>query len=503
MQNEPFHLRAKLASVVSTLWRGWRWELLLVGLGLLVSSPLLLFGFPYPTHDGFWHLRWWSNFTAQIYGGELYPRWLMGINYGCGSPTFFYYPPVPYWVSAIFAPMAGYSMPAWRALGWGASLSLILSGLLAFGCLRKLVTAERAFVGAVLYMVMPYHLAIDLLERGAYAECWSFVWMPLILWGILELREEKSSAWLKTAVGFGLLFMTHPPTCVTFTPIAVGLALWRGMKVFVRTLAAGAIGAGLAAVYLVPALTTQASVSTQYLRVPYETAFFFPTLEILKPLSKPDAFNIRVLTCFGLLVVSFFVGYGLLFSPNQSRASWKLKLPWLSLALGAILMMLPLSDPVYSWLPPLQMIQFPWRFLAPASLLVAVLVVLFWPGSEASLAHRWAHGAVCLLIASSIVVMSWTAYARTSLSAGTRFGMPPAMMDAAANDVIEYRPSQAHLEAALAQMGNAKVKVIRGDANVTIAEWRARWIRLETEGTTRAQILVRQFYTARHRVFGK
>ena len=487
-------LYTALKAAFGKAWRDRRYELWLIGLGLLASAPLLLYGFPHPTHDGFWHLRWWSNFSSQFWHGELYPRWLPETNFGCGSPTFFYYPPWPYWISSLFAPISGYAMPAWRALGWGAALSVVLSGLTAFWCLQKLASSTRACVGAALYMLMPYHLAIDILERGAYAESWAFAWMPVIFGGILELSEQRPHAWFKTAAGFALLFMTHLPTTVTFAPLALGFALCAGMRVLGLTIAALGAGTGLAAVYLVPALTTQASVSTQYLRFPYQTAFFFPTLEILKPLSRPDAFNVRLLWNFGLVGLTFFSFYGVLLAAKEPRALFRRTAPWLGLAFCTMLLMLPTTDPLYQLLPPLQMIQFPWRFLAPAMLWVAVLVTLFWPEPDAPIVPRLVHGAVLLAIIALIVPMTWSAYSRTCLASRVRYGLPPALFDPKGEDVHEYRPAQAKLEAARKVMGVAKCKVLSDDATVTVAAWRPRLIRLETQAATNAQVLVRQYY---------
>lgn len=486
-------MNAAFKGALHNAWRARRYELLLIGLALLASAPLLLFGFPHPTFNGFYHLRWFSNFSSQFWHGELYPRWLPEMNFGCGSPAFFYYSPLPYWLSVLFAPVAGFDLPAWRALGWGAALSIVLSGLTAFWCLERLASPKQACLGAAFYMLMPYHLAIDILERGAYAESWAFAWMPLVLGGVLELREQLPDAWLKTTAGFACLFITHLPTSVTFTPLALGFALCVGMRVFALTLAALGGGVGLAAVYLIPALTTQSSVSTQYLQFPYETAFFFPTLQIVKPLSRPDAFNVRLLWNFGLVGLTSLSSYALLLAAKEPRDLFRRTAPWLGLAFCVLLLMLPVAEPLYQVLPPLQMIQFPWRFLAPAALLVVVLIVLFWPGPGAPIGVRLVHGAVLLAISASIILLTWSAYSRTCLASGVRYGVPPALFDPMEEDVPEYRPAHANLRAARNTLGMSKIKLSGGEATVTVAEWHPRLIRLETKAATSARVLIRQF----------
>jgi hypothetical protein len=287
-----------------------------ITVGLVAALPLLGFGFARPTHDGVWHVRWWHSFSAQFWQGEIYPRWLSEINYGLGSPAFFYYPPLACWAGALWTPLAGQALPAWRALGWSSALALVLSGLAALACFRRLAPEGPAFVAALVYMLAPYHLAVDLLERGAYAEHWAFVWMPLAMRGVIGMQDRARHTSVLAAGAFAGLFLTHLPSAVTFTPLALlyalvmdaGGMLARGFRpfgiLFARTAGSVLAGAGLAAVYLLPALTTQAAVSTQYLRGPYERTFFFPSLALGKPLAHPDAFNQRLLLCFMSLVLT-------------------------------------------------------------------------------------------------------------------------------------------------------------------------------------------------------
>src|SRR5438094_325501 len=156
-----------------------RGAIVIASVGVLLSLPLFWCGYPDPTHDGRIHVQWLDCFARQFWHGELYPRWLSEPNHGFGSAAFFFYAPLPYHLGSLFwrlAPSAGV------ALGWAAALALILSGLSAFYCFRRFVSAEWiAVLGALMYMMAPYHLAIDLLDRGANAEFWAFIWLPFIM----------------------------------------------------------------------------------------------------------------------------------------------------------------------------------------------------------------------------------------------------------------------------------------------------------------------------------
>lgn len=60
---------------------------------LLTFTPLI--GGVIEAHDVLFHFNWSKYFSQQFWSGELYPRWLLGMNSGLGSPSFFFYPPIP------------------------------------------------------------------------------------------------------------------------------------------------------------------------------------------------------------------------------------------------------------------------------------------------------------------------------------------------------------------------------------------------------------------------
>ena len=78
------------------------------------------------------HLRWSKHFAEQFWSGELYPRWLMGMNAGLGSPTFFFYTPIPYYFTSLLHPLFASDPQGWHQLGLSASFALIASGITAY-----------------------------------------------------------------------------------------------------------------------------------------------------------------------------------------------------------------------------------------------------------------------------------------------------------------------------------------------------------------------------------
>ena len=142
--------------------REWLWVLsVLTGACALLLLPFWLRGGS-QGHDLFHHLLSGHFFAVQLWQGELYPRWLMEMNGAFGSPVFFFYPPLPYYVSALFAGPTPLAHEAMMPLLWSSSVALWLSGLFAYLWLRPFAGHGRGLAGSLLYMALRHHLAIGI-----------------------------------------------------------------------------------------------------------------------------------------------------------------------------------------------------------------------------------------------------------------------------------------------------------------------------------------------------
>ena len=72
---------------------------------VLLALPLLIYG-PYPkAHDVFEHLNYTYFFSRQFWAGDLYPRWLIDLNHGLGSPSMFVFPCLEAYVYVLLEPV--------------------------------------------------------------------------------------------------------------------------------------------------------------------------------------------------------------------------------------------------------------------------------------------------------------------------------------------------------------------------------------------------------------
>ncbi len=339
--------------------------IIIIFLAALLTLPMLLDGFWPFSWDALLHTNWYYNFSHQVWEGELYPRWLPGLNKGMGSPVFFYYPPLPYWMTCLARPFVWNDPVGWRQLGISSFLALALSGLGCFGWLKPLTNKLPALMAAILFMLMPYHLRTDLYVRGAFAEFWAFAWIPFVLWTTSRVIHGSQRALIGLASSYAALCMTHLPTTLIFSPVFLSYGAVLSLKIghkrsFLKVVFGLGLGTGLAAIYLVPALTMQSYVNMEALGDVgfYSNSFFFAGFSF-QTMGLGDDFKRQMLW---LTISTLGTAAGSVWILRGSKVSPYQVLFWSVVSAFAFFMMLPLSNGVWRLLTPLQIIQFPWRF---------------------------------------------------------------------------------------------------------------------------------------------
>ena len=203
----------------------------------LFSPPML--------RDSFWiDWVWTDQFTAELARGNLYPRWLPLANGGAGSPTFYFYPPLAFYVSGLLG-LIGLSTYA-SIIGCFA-IALVLSGYAMFAWLQD---TPRRLLGALLFMAAPYH-TVDFYQRGAQAEFLAVGILPLVALGLYRVSEKRSVTLL--AVSYAAMILTHLPLALLTSLFLVApyCILKGNVRAFFIPLS---LGIAMAAIYLVPAL---------------------------------------------------------------------------------------------------------------------------------------------------------------------------------------------------------------------------------------------------------
>lgn len=335
---------------------------LLALIALLVSLPSLIFG-PGATHSHLYNYVWTSQFGAAMQAGDLYPRWLPDSFEGLGSPTFYFYPPIAYWVSGA---LDAIGLPTYQAVHIAGLLFLLASGVAMHGWLAERGGA-RPMAGAVLYMLAPYHI-FDLLVRGALAEHAAYALLPLVALGIDRLPQRRGVILL--ALSYGGLLLTHLPTAelaglFLIAPMIARRALadWR---VPVAGALAGLVAFALAAFFLLPALTLQQHISTDMLWTRHyrATDWSIWTREV------------ELFPCMALALILL---------------AWPARGFWTAITVFTALASVRLIP--FLWeIDLLNQVQFPWRALVIAEFAAVTAIAGRWPGRI-----NWMLGGAMLL----------------------------------------------------------------------------------------------------------
>lgn len=311
--------------------------LLTVAAAALLASFLAGLGH---SHSVDYNVVWTSQFGREMARGNLYPRWLPHSFEGLGSPAFFFYPPLTFWVAGFFDALG---LSTLLAINATALLVLLASGVTMYIWLRD--RSQWPVLGAVAYMIAPYHL-MDFYVRGALAEFAAFAWLPLIALAIERISDKRGL--LLLAVSYCGLILTHLPTAMLtgiflIAPLAVW-KLWHDRRAFVPLAAAGLFAFGLSAFFLLPALTLQDEISSSLLWTTYFSpstwTFFASGDRLLDP-------------------AVYFLSLGLIV------LTWSAGSIWTGITVAAALAAMGLIPFVWE-IEPFIRAQFPWRVLAIA-----------------------------------------------------------------------------------------------------------------------------------------
>lgn len=348
---------------------------ILLAISLLCCWPLLVHGLPDLGHDSISHVSWQKSFSTQLWHGELYPRWLSDQNKGLGSPTYYFYPPVPSYAASLFSFTMKLDPSGWLQAGYGCALAIALSAFTAYFWLRYLAEPRAALFGATIYLIAPYHLAVDLYTRGAVAELWAFVWLPLILLLTERLLRKQRWAFSCLAVIYAVLVMTHLPTVVCFSPVILAYAFFfsspgKGGKNVLTTMGSLALGTGLSAIYLLPAMLDKSKVHIGSWVVDF---YDYRKYWIFHKVTWPPDLEVRILF-LNLSTLAFIAGLFWLVRRDETRPFQRqIATFYLAIALLAFFFMSQLSAPLWRLVPFLKFVVFPWRFSTLITLSAAAI----------------------------------------------------------------------------------------------------------------------------------
>ena len=368
---------------------------LLIFLGsIAISLPLTKPGL-YVIHDDQQVARLYL-FDQALKTGQFPVRWVDALGFGYGYPLFVFYPPLVYMLAEIFH-LFGFGFIESVKLVF--FISILASGLSMYVLVKEFASRLPAVVSAFFYMYVPYR-AIDVYIRGALAESFSFVWLPLILWSFYKLSTTNNIKYAATSSMFlALLLITHN---LIFLPFMLLLPFYllflviksSHQKMFIlKCLSSIVISFGLSAFFWFPALVEKKfTIVDQLLLVNlanYNIHFVYPSQlwnwswgfgGSAAGLADGISFKIGKLHVIAAVITFIFALIHLFKNKYLSRLSTvncQLSTVFFMLFLFSAFMTTYIAKPVWDLLPPLGYLQFPWRFLTFTALFASILAGAF------------------------------------------------------------------------------------------------------------------------------
>jgi uncharacterized membrane protein len=303
-------------------------------------------------------------------------------NRGFGSAALMNYPPLGGYLTGAVSLLTGDLVSAFLVV---LVVITALSGVTFYACARLLAPPVGAALGTVLYLLAPYRL-IDLHARFAFAEVLAFLWLPLIVKFLFDLRRQpRLRSWTGlVVVGTGLV-VTHVLSALMVLVVLGPVVLWtvareRNWRSLAGLAAAGVTVFVCASFYLLPLLVERGSTHIEYLTGAWwgdwRGNFLFS--EVTGPMATVPPIRPLVERGFWYAFALLVVSTGLAWRSRQAVRGGLI-----AAGLIAVVLQLGVSGVIWRLLPGMELLQFPWRFQA---LLTLVACLLF---AVAAARSRW------------------------------------------------------------------------------------------------------------------
>jgi hypothetical protein len=310
--------------------------------------------------------------------GQIPCRWVLDLGYGFGYPLFNYYPPLPYLIGQPFHWLGFQYIDIVKIVG---ILGFVVCGLSMYLLAREFWGRSGGILASAVYTYAPYH-SVDFYVRGAMNEFWAMALFPLIFWAAYRLIKYQNRKFIPLlSLTIAALMLSHNLMLLIFAPVLVLWCLfwlWRKSNVtmsqFINLTVSALWSLGLAAFFTLPVLFESRFAHVETLTIGYFNflAHFLDLKQIF----------FRINWGYGESVygsgdtMSFALGYLqwilpvivllMIFFIKKIRDHKYPILLFLLFTLTSLFFSHYKSTPLWLKVPPLQFLQFPWRFLTLA-----------------------------------------------------------------------------------------------------------------------------------------
>lgn len=317
-----------------------------------------------PTHDAEYHIvRLWQ-FDKNIQDGIFVPIWAPDLNYGYGVPIFAFFYPWPNYIGEIFHLFSFSFIDSVKLV---LATSMVISGLCFYLWLRCFFTRVSSFVGAVSFVLAPYHLVVITI-RGSVGEAWALAFFPIVLFFITKIVQEKYQKLYIVSllsISLSLLLLSHNVLGSIFFAFSIVYSIFisfKNKKAWKWLWMGYAISLLLVSFFFIPLIAEKQYVTG--LDIVNFRDHFLAVFQLIFPswgsgfsvpgISDELSFQLGIVHIIALIIGTYIA------IKNRD------KLVLFLIIVTTIVILLMLEDSVLIWemMPVLRFIQFPWRLLS-------------------------------------------------------------------------------------------------------------------------------------------
>ena len=406
------------------------WIVVIIIGGGLLFWPFWRAGFPV-THDGENHLARFAQYYLAFRQGQIPPRLAISLQNGYGYPVFNYNYPL---ANILSLPLSFAHVP----FEWEYKLIVltffVIEVIATYQWWRALFPAhQKLWLPLLAVLTAPYWWTA-LWYRGSIGEMLMFWWLPVVAWQIERLHARRFLALPSLALSLAAFFLVHNVMVLFVSPIVIAYACWRlwprvektsasniyqcfGRSNLAQGLLAAVLGLGLSLWFWLPAFFEKQWVILDGAGLNQEyQQHFVASRQILTA-------NIHSGFSYAGQVDGLSFGLGLVFDLVLGVSVWltwrsrqSFYYPRLGVTLTALTLFLlwwqtSSSQWLWSGLPLVNFIQFPWRLGLLTQWLLIVQMVNLTAGK--SRGNYWWLGVILLQLLLMIRVWPQIFFERT------------------------------------------------------------------------------------------
>lgn len=361
----------------------------------IFAAPPFTINQIYIGEDVLYHMLRIEELSKNILNGHIFPYIHTGALGGYGYASAFFYPEFTLIIPSLFY-IAGISMI--NSINISIVIYNVIAGIVSYLCLtiflKDVLKKDKninwlSLLGAIAYIVYPYRL-YNIFYRGALNEFIAMSFSPLSLLAMYKIFLKKEfKYWKMLSISFSLMLLTHLGTTLMFGIVGI---IFFAMNIklilnknFLKSMIKAVSCAVLAtSCFLFPMIEQMLSNEFRYTTLPKlnnEKLYELLTIDQKALPIIGDLLSQPILILVNLLLILLLVYI-------YRKLSNKLKNNRWSILIGSLLIFIYvfiMQTDIFPWIsvrkifPPIQQIQFPFRFFTLLGLAFSLIIALSVP----------------------------------------------------------------------------------------------------------------------------